>query len=206
LILLLIDKIKTPMDERQSKKARKLAAKDHPSQEEEEAMTATLEKARLKEVRVVQPTPLEPPPSFDQPPGDLGTAAPSPSAFPDGMAAQDDFAHGDHYGGYQATAFNSSAVNDRELDARNEYHYQQGLHARAATSSVQGYPAQYSAPFYQADAYGRDHRASPASAREIPHPALDRMERIMQGIERASTASSLAIQKFVGQGEFYRFC
>jgi hypothetical protein len=168
-------------------------------------MTATLEKARLKEVRVVKPTPLEPPPSFEQPSGDLGTAAPSPSAYPDGTASQADFVHGDHYGGYQATAFNSSAVNDRELDARNEYHYQQGIHARSATSSAPGYPAQFSAPYYQADAYGRDHRASTASARENPYPALDRMERILQGIERASTASSLAIQTFVGQGEFYCF-
>jgi hypothetical protein len=169
------------MDDRQSKKARK-AAKDHPSQEEKEAMTASLEKARLKEVRVVQPTPLEPPPSFDQSAEDLGTAALSPSAYPDGAASQANFVHGDHYGGYQATTFNSSAVNDQELDARNEYHYQQGIHARSATSSAPGYPAQFSAPFFQADAYGRGHRASTASTREIPYPVLDRMERILQGI------------------------
>jgi hypothetical protein len=81
------------MDDRQSKKASK-AAKDLPSQEEKEAMTATLEKARLKEVRVVQPTPLETPPSIVQPPGDLGTAAPTPSAFPAGTATQGD--HRDH--------------------------------------------------------------------------------------------------------------
>jgi hypothetical protein len=193
------------MDDRQSKKAKKLAAKDHPSQEEEEAMTATLEKARLKEVQVVQPTPLKPLPSIVQPPGDLGTAAPTPSAFPAETATQGDSVHGDHYGGYLPTAFNSSAVSDRESDSRNEYHYQQGLYSRVATSSAQGYPAQYSAPFFQADAYGRDHRAYSAPAREIPHPALDRMERIMEGIEHASTASSLAIQKFVGQGEFSRF-
>jgi hypothetical protein len=193
------------MDDRQSKKAKKLAAKDHPSQEEKEAMTATLKKARLKEVRVVQPTPLDPPPSIDQPPGNLGTAAPTPSAFPAGTATQGDFAHGDHYGGFLPTAFNSSAVNDRKLDSRNEYHYQQGLYSRAATSSTQGYPSQYSAPFFQADVYGRDHQAYSAPAREVPHPALDRMERIMEGIECASTASSLAIQKFVGQGEFSRF-
>jgi hypothetical protein len=152
---------------------------------------------------VVQPTPLETPPSV-QPPGDLGTAAPNPSAFPAGTTTQG--VHGDHYGGYLSTAFNSSAVNDREVDSRNEYQYQQGLYSRAATSSAQGYPAQYSAPFYQADAYGCDHRAYPASsAREIPHPALDRMERIMEGIASASAASSLAIQKFVCQGEFSRF-
>jgi hypothetical protein len=191
------------MDDRQSKKAKK-ATEDHLSQEEKVAMTAALEKARLKEVRVVQSAPLAPPPSIAQPPGDLGTAAPTPSAVPAGTATQG--YHGDHYGGYVSTAFNSSAVDDREVDLRNEYHYQQGLYSRAATSSAQGYPAQYSAPFYQADAYGCDHRAYPASsAREIPHPALDRMERIMEGIAHASTASSIAIQQFVGQGEFSRF-
>jgi hypothetical protein len=192
------------MDNRHTKKAGK-ATKDAPSQEEKEAMTASLEKARLKEVRVVQPTPLETPPSSIQPPGGLGTAAPNPSALPTGATAQG--THGDHYSGYLFTTFNSSAVDDREVDSRNEYLYQQGLYStRAATSSTQGYPAQYSAPFYQADAYGRDHRAYPASsAREIPHPALDRMERIMEGIAHASTASSVAIQQFVGQGEFSRF-
>jgi hypothetical protein len=191
------------MDDRHAKKAGK-ATMDAPTQEEE-AMMATLEKARLKEVRVVQPAPLESPPSSTQPPGGLGTAAPNPSAVPAGTASQG--YHGDHYGGYVSTAFNSSAVDDREVDSRNEYHYQQGLYlSRAATSSSQGYPAQYSAPFYQADAYGRDHRAYAAlSAREIPHPAMDRMEKIMEGIAHATTASSNAIQQFVGQGEFSRF-
>jgi hypothetical protein len=194
------------MDYRQSKKSRK-TAKDHPSQEEKEAMTASLEKARLKEVRVVQPTPLEPPPSFDPPAEDLGTAAPSPSAYPDGAASQVVFDHGDHYGGYQATRFNSSAVDDQEIDARNEYIYHQGRHVRSATSSAPGYPAHFLAPFYQADAYGQGHCASTATTtRELPSPALDRMEKILQGIKRALTASSLAIQTFVGQSEFYRFC
>jgi hypothetical protein len=50
------------MDDRQSKKSRK-TSEDHPSQEEKVAMTAALGKARLKEVRVVQTTPLTPPPS-----------------------------------------------------------------------------------------------------------------------------------------------
>jgi hypothetical protein len=192
------------MDDRHSKKAGK-ADLDSPSQEEKEAMTATLEKARLKDVRVAQPVPLATQPSHTQPPGGLGTAAPNPSAIPAGTATQG--YHGDHYGGYVTTAFNSSAVSDREVDSRNEYHYQQGLYSsRAATSTSQGYPAQFSAPFYQADAYGRDHRAYAASsAREIPHPAMDRIEKLMEGIARATTASSNAIQQFVGQGEFSRF-
>jgi hypothetical protein len=92
------------------------------------------------------------------------------------------------------------------VDSRNEYHYQQGLYNSRASSSSQGYPAHYSTPFYQADAYGRDHRAHAAfPAREISHPAMDRMEQLMEGIARATTASSNAIQQFVGQGEFSRF-
>jgi hypothetical protein len=194
------------LDDRQSKKpSSRKSAKDHPSQEEKEAMTASLEKARLKEVQVVPPTPLEPPPSFEPPVEDLGTAAPSSSAYPDGAATQVDFDHGDRYGGYQSTRFNSTAVNDQELDAHNEYIYHQGKNVRSATSSAPGYPAHYSAPFFQADAYGQGHRASTASTRELPSPALDRMEKILEGIERASAASTLAIQSFVGQGEFYRF-
>jgi hypothetical protein len=103
------------MDDRHSKKAK--TTMDTPSQEGKEAMTATLEKARLKEVGVAQPAPLEPPPSSTQPPGGLGTAAPNPSAIPARTASQG--YHGDHYGGYISTAFNSSAVNDREVDSRN---------------------------------------------------------------------------------------
>jgi hypothetical protein len=65
------------MDDRPSKPSkRKLAKSAQPSHEEKEAMTAELEKARLKDERpLVQPTPLEPPPRFEPPVGDLGTAS-----------------------------------------------------------------------------------------------------------------------------------
>jgi hypothetical protein len=109
-------------------------------------MTASLEKARLKKVRVVQPTPLESPPSFDPPVEDLGTAAPSTSAYPDGAASQVEFDHGDHYGGHQATRFNSSAVDDQEMDLRNEYLYHQGRNVRSATSSAPGLPGPFLSP------------------------------------------------------------
>jgi hypothetical protein len=169
-------------------------------------MKASLEKACLKEVRpVVQPTHLEPPPSFEPPVEDLGTAATTSTAFSDRAAAQVDYDYGDRYGGVQSTRYNSTVVDDQEIDARNEYLYQQGRHVRSATSSAPGYPAHFSAPFYQANAYGQGHHVSTASTRELPSPALDRMEKILEGIERASNASSLAIQSFVGQGEFYRF-
>jgi hypothetical protein len=109
------------MDDRHSKKhSRK--NKDpkpvnHPSPEEKEAMTASLEKARLKEVQPAQPTPLAPSPSVTPPVVDSGTAAPCPSAVP---KASHDYDYGDRYGGYQPTRFNSSAVDNEELDARNE--------------------------------------------------------------------------------------
>jgi hypothetical protein len=191
------------MNDRLSKPKRK-SSKDHPSQEEKEAMTASLEKACLKEVRPVgQPTQLEPPPSFEPPVENLGIAAPTPTAFPDVAAAQVDYVYGDRYGGVQSTRYNSTAVDDQENDARNEYLYQQGRHICSATSSAPGYPAHFSAPFYEADAYGQGHRAFTAPSRENPSPALDRMQKILEGIGRASNASSLAIQSFVGQGEFY---
>jgi hypothetical protein len=47
------------------------------------------------------------------------------------------------------------------------------------------------------------HRASSAAPRrESPAPrALDRIQQILEGIEHATSASTLAIQSFVGQGE-----
>jgi hypothetical protein len=194
------------MDDRLSKSKRKLAKSAQPSLEEKEAMTGTLEKARLKEVRpAAQPTPLEPP-SFEPPVESLGTAAPPPTDFPDAAAAQVNYNYGGRYGGVQPTRFNSTAVDDQENDARAKYIYQQGRHIRSAILSAPGYLAYYSAPYYEPNAYGQGHRASSAAPpRENPLPALDRMQLILEGIERATNASSLAIQLFVGQGELYRF-
>jgi hypothetical protein len=134
---------------------------------------------------------------------DSGTAAPNSSAVTD-AAATHDYDYGDRYGGVQSTRYNSNAVDDVEQDARNEYYFQQG-HPHRSVASAPGYPAHYSAPFFQADAYGQGHRASTAYTRESSSPVMERMEKIMEGIERASAASALAIQSFVGQGEFYRF-
>jgi hypothetical protein len=165
-------------------------------------MTASLEKARLKDVHSAQPTPLTSSPSVVPPVVDSGTAAPCPSAVP---TAPQDYDYGDRYGGYQPTRFNSSAVDDQELDARNEWNYHQGYYPHRSASSAQGYPTRYSAPFYQADAYGQGHFASTANTRENSSSALDRMERLMEGMSRSAAASAQAIQSFVGQGEFIVF-
>jgi hypothetical protein len=71
------------MDDCPSKPLKRKPAKSaQPSSEEKEAMTEELEKARLKDERpAVQPTPLEPPPHFHLPVGDLGTAAPPQNDF-----------------------------------------------------------------------------------------------------------------------------
>jgi hypothetical protein len=192
------------MDDRHSKK-RKSSSKpeSHPSLEEKEAMTASLEKARLKEVHPAQPTPLEPPPSFAPLVVDLGTAASNLSAVSD-TAATHDYDYGDRYGGVQSTRYNSNAVDDKEQDARNEYYYQQGRPHRSA-SSAPGYPAHFSAPFYQADVYGQGHHASTAYTRESTSPVMERMEKLMKGIERASAASALAIQSFLVRVSFIVF-
>jgi hypothetical protein len=112
------------MDDRQKPSKRKPAKSAHPSQEEKEAMTVTLEKARLKDERpAVQSSPLEPP-NFEPPAGDLGTAAP-PLEYSSEVAAAPnadmDYDYGGCYGGYQAPRFNSTLLNDRECDSRAEY-------------------------------------------------------------------------------------
>jgi hypothetical protein len=84
-------------------------------------------KARLKSV---QPAPLEPPQVFAPPVGDLGTAAPPYEDAPSNMVASSNACpDGYDYGGYQATRFNSSQVDNRECDARVEYRYHQATHA-----------------------------------------------------------------------------
>jgi hypothetical protein len=164
-------------------------------------MTATLEKARLKDQRPAdQSLPLDPPPYFEPPAEDLGTAAPPLNDFLfEAASANVDYDYGGRYGGFQPTCFNSTMVDDQEHDARADYNF----HASRLVSSVPGYSASYSAPFYDPDAYGPGrHASSAAPPRESPAPqALDRMQLILEGIERATSASFLAIQMFVGQGE-----
>jgi hypothetical protein len=200
--------ITTIMDDRPNKPSkRKLAKSAQPSHEEKKAMTVELEKARLKDDRPsVQPAPLEP--HFEPPVGDLGTAAPpyvdnssheaaASNIYPEG------YDYGGRYGGYQATRFKSSQLDDRECDARAEYNYQ----VSRRPTSAPGYVGSYSAHFNDPNAYGQGHRASNAASQgESPAPqALNRMQRILESIERAMSASSLHIQLFFGQGELLHY-
>jgi hypothetical protein len=157
------------MDDRLSKPKRKPVKSAHPSQEGKEAMTATLEKARLKDERLtVQPVPLEPP-SFKPPAGDSGTAAPPLNDFASEAAAAhiDDYDYGGSYGGYQATHLNTTLMDNRECDARAEYNF----HTSRRVSSTPGFSASYSAPFIDPDAYGHGHHASStAPPRESARP------------------------------------
>jgi hypothetical protein len=99
------------------------------SHEEKEAMTAELEKSRLKDDWLsVQPAPLEPPPHFEPPVGDLGTAAPpyvdnSPHEAAASNVYPEGYDYGGRYSGYQATRFNSSLLDDCKCDARAGYNY-----------------------------------------------------------------------------------
>jgi hypothetical protein len=68
--------------------------------------------------------------------------------------------YGACYGGYQATRFNSTLVNDEEADARADFRY----HRHRQSAQTAGYVGVYSAPYSK--------RESQAS------PALDRMERM----------------------------
>jgi hypothetical protein len=136
--------------------------------------------------------------------GDSGTSAPPLNEYSSEVAAVPkvdmDYDYGGRYGGYQATRFNSTLLDDRECDSRAEYIH----HATRRFPSAPGYVT-YSAPFSDPDAYGQGHCASSAAPpRERPAPrALDRMQQILEGIERATSASSIAIQSFVGQGELF---
>jgi hypothetical protein len=159
------------MDDRPNKPSKRKPAKSaQPSHEEKVAMMAELEKARLKDERSsVQPTPLEPPPHFEPPVGDLGNSAPPLNDFPSNEAAAsnvdlDRYDYGGCYGGYQATRFNSSLLDDRECDARAEYIH----HASGCIPSAPGYVGSYSASFTVPNAH---------MAKAIVHPTPRPRER-----------------------------
>jgi hypothetical protein len=132
-----------------------------PSAIEKEEMTASL---NAKLPKLVQPTPLEPPPKFFAPPvEDSGTSAPLFDASSNAAALflavypNDGYNYEGRYGGHQPTRFNSSQVDDREHNARAEYRYQQATHR---PTPAPGYVDPYSASYSDSYAYGQGHRAS----------------------------------------------
>jgi hypothetical protein len=192
------------MDDHNKPSRRKPAKTSLPSASGKEALTTAL---NSKLPKLVQPAPLEPAKVFAPSVEDMGTPAPSfdassnvaasTAAYPD-----EGYNYGDRYGGYQATPYNSSQVDDREHHARVEFHYQQ---ATRRPTPAPGYVDAYSAPYSDPYVYGQGLCASnEAPQRESQAlPALDRMERILERIERASSASSLQLQLFIGQGELF---
>jgi hypothetical protein len=105
----------------------------------------------------VQPAPLDQFKVFMPPVGDLGTATPPYDAsynvaalsvvYPD-----EGYDYGDRYGGYQATRFNSSQVDDQEANARADYRYH---HASRCPMPAPGFVDVYSAPYSDPNAHGQ---------------------------------------------------
>jgi hypothetical protein len=194
------------MDDRNKPSRRKLAKTSLPSAEEKEALTTAF---NSKLPKSVQPAPLKLAKVFAPSVGNLGTPAPSFNASSKVAASStaysdEGYDYGDRYGGYQATRYNSSQVDDREHDARADFCYQQ---ANRRPMPAPGYVDAYSAPYSDPNAYGQCLHASfeaPQRESQAP-PALDRMERILERIEGASSASSIQLQAFIGQGELIFF-
>jgi hypothetical protein len=122
-----------------------------------------------------------------------------------GFYPNEEYDYGDRYGNFQATRFNSSHVEAEEADARAGFRYHR-YYQPAPT-----YVDTYSAPFIDPSARGRGLRVShgdPQKESQAP-PAFDRMERILEHMERqqaaASSASSQQLQAFIIQGELFSF-
>jgi hypothetical protein len=129
----------------------------------------------------------------------------SQGAYPD-----EGYDYGTRYGGFQPTRFNSSMVNDDEADARAEWQYNR--HRYSAQTA--GYAGLYSAPNSDPSAQSRGFCAPYVDSQRESQasPSLDRIERIMERMERQqaaatsiSTASSAQLHVLFGQGKFLSF-
>jgi hypothetical protein len=96
-----------------------------------EAMESELNRKLPKSTWVPdQHAPLEQSEVFAPPIRDLDTAAPtydgtSNVVASSGVHPDESYDYGDRYGGYQATRYNSTQVDDQEADARANYRYHQ---------------------------------------------------------------------------------
>jgi hypothetical protein len=174
-----------------------------------EAMESELNRKLHKSTWVpVQPAPLAQSEVFMPPVGVSDTAAPtfdgtSNMVASSGVYPDEGYNYGDRYGGYPATRYNSTQVDDEEADARADYRYHQ--YHQPAPEYVCAYSAPYSDPNARGQGLCTSHD-EPQIESQAPK-ALDRMERIMERMERqqaaASSASSKQLQAFIGQGEFF---
>jgi hypothetical protein len=176
-----------------------------PTLTSQEAIESKLNRKLPKSMLVpVQPAPLEQSKVFAPPVRDLDTAPPAYDRTSNvvalsGVYPDEGYNYGDRYGGYHATRFNSTQVDDQEADAMADYRYHQVPqvlryyryhqyhHPTPALEYVGAYSALYSDPNAQVQGLPTSHDE----------------ERIMERMERHSSASSKQLQAFIGQGEFF---
>jgi hypothetical protein len=124
-----------------------------------------------------------------------------------GFYPDEGYNYGARYGGFQATRFNSTLVHNEEADAQANFRY----HRHHQSAQTAGYVGAYSAPFSDPSMRSRGFCASfDDSQRESQaSPALNRIERIMERMERQQAAatsalstSSAQLHVLIGQGEF----
>jgi hypothetical protein len=150
-------------------------------------------------VKVVAPVEIQPSkaPSFDGP-SNYG----SRGVYPEG------YDYGERYGGRQSTRYNSSLVDDEEADARVEWLYQ----SQRQASRMPAYGGPYQHPFPSAQGGGL--RASFDDRQRESHaiPALDRIKKVMERMERQLAASTSASMAYSAQhhalpdlGNFHSF-
>jgi hypothetical protein len=150
-------------------------------------------------VKVVAPVINNPTkaPSYDRP-SNYG----SRGGYPKG------YDYGERYGGRQSTRFNLSLVDDEEADARVEWLYQS--QRQALWMPAYGDPYQH--PFPSTGGGGLRVSFDDQQRESQAIPALDRIEKVMERMERqlaastsASMASSTQHHALPGLGKFRSF-
>jgi hypothetical protein len=153
----------------------------------------------LPSVKVIAPVEnqLSKAPSFDGP-SNYG----SRGVYPEG------YDYGECYGGRQSTRYNSSLLDDEEADARVKWLYQ----SQRQASRMPAYGGPYQHPFPSARGGGLRASFDDRQRESQAISALDRIEKVMERMERqlaASTSASLASSAqhhtLPGLGKFHSF-
>jgi hypothetical protein len=124
---------------------------------------------------------------------------------PQGFYPYEGYDYGARYGGYRTTRFNSTLVNDDEVDAWAYFRY----HRHRQSAQTAGYVGVYSVPYSNPSARSRGFRASfnDSKGESQASPALDRimerMERQQASSTSALSASSAQLHALIGQGKFH---